>query len=193
MADVLEVIHTRRSVGQVTPERPPRAAIEAMLEAATYAPNHFRNDPWRFVVIAGDARHRLGEAMAAVAARGMADPTTPEAQTALAAERARALRSPVIIAVGVVDTGHPRALQIEDIEATAAAIQNMLLVARAHGLTAYWRTGAVAYDPEFKAHFGLKPHEHLSGLLYVGYPAVEPAPRERTPWTALTEWRGWEE
>src|SRR5262245_19210488 len=62
--DLLEAIRTRRSTGQVRQDVPPRETIEAILEAASWAPNHHLSEPWRFVVIAGAAREALGEAMA---------------------------------------------------------------------------------------------------------------------------------
>ncbi|MFC0559633.1 hypothetical protein [Halalkalibacter alkalisediminis] len=30
-----------------------------MLYAGTFAPNHFRTKPWRFIVLEGDARNRI--------------------------------------------------------------------------------------------------------------------------------------
>src|SRR5215213_9737109 len=69
--DVLEVIKTRRSVGKVTQECPPRAVIEQILDAASWAPNHHVTEPWRFVVISGDAREAFGEAMASAKTAGM--------------------------------------------------------------------------------------------------------------------------
>ena len=41
--DILHIIRTRRSVGKVRSELPARADIEAMLEAATYAPTTTRS------------------------------------------------------------------------------------------------------------------------------------------------------
>ncbi|HEX2990931.1 MAG TPA: nitroreductase family protein, partial [Anaerolineales bacterium] len=61
--DVFEAIHNRHSHKKVKPDAVPRDLIEKMLEAAAQAPNHYRVRPWRFVVMTGEARHRLGHAM----------------------------------------------------------------------------------------------------------------------------------
>ena len=53
---VLQALRARRSVGRVKPEQPPRALVERVIEAATWAPNHYHTRPWRFVVVAGEAR-----------------------------------------------------------------------------------------------------------------------------------------
>ncbi len=81
--DALEAIETRCSVGKVKPERPPRALIERLVQAATHAPNHFRTQPWRFLVLAGPAREELGRAMARALAARLPDPTSPSAQAQL--------------------------------------------------------------------------------------------------------------
>jgi len=195
--DVLTAIRTRRSIGKVRPERPPRAAIAAILEAATWAPNHRLTEPWRFVVLAGAARHRFGAAMAAVQAQGrpapVDDAAAAEARAADAKTAAKALRAPVVIAVAVEPVAGPKVVAIEEVAAGAAAIQNMLLAAHALGLAAIWRTGGPSYDPAIKRFFGLAPDVHLLGFVYVGYPDGAPPERARTPAARLTRWLGWDD
>ena len=183
---VLETIRSRRSIGKVGPERPSRETIERLIEAATWAPNHHLTEPWRFFVLSGEARSALGQVMAR-ALNGK--PTTPQEREAFDRTAAKPLRAPVVIAVAVeIGTG---AVETEEIAAGAAAVQNLLLAAHAHGLAAMWRTGAAVFHPEVKAHFGLAPSDHLLGFVYLGYPAGPAPVRERRPATAVTEWRGW--
>lgn len=190
--DVLEAIATRRSVGRVRPERPPREAIERLLEAGNRAPNHFLTQPWRFYVVAGEARAALGKAMADALRARMPEPESPEGQAELAREEAKPLRAPVVIAVAVERSSDPRAVEMEEVEAGAAAVENILLAAQALGLGAQWRTGDAAYDPAVKRFFGLPPTAHLVGFVYVGYPegAVRP-PTTRKPAAEVTTWLGW--
>jgi nitroreductase len=188
---VLEAIHNRRSPTKFRPEPPPKELIEQLLEAAIRAPNHYLNEPWRFFVVAGEARQRLGEVFAEVARSKLADPTTPQGRSALERERQKPLRAPVIIAVATVRTEQARALEIEDIEATAAAVENILLAAPALGLGAYWRTGDAAYDPKTKEFFGLRPQDHLASFLYVGYPETWGPVTPRTGIADKTTWLGW--
>lgn len=185
---VLETIRSRRSIGKVGPERPSRETIERLLDAATWAPNHHLTEPWRFFVLTGEARDALGQAMGR-ALNG--EPTTPEEQDTFDRTAAKALRSPVVIAIAV-EIG-PNAVEAEEVAAGAAAVQNLLLAAHALGLAAMWRTGAAAFHPEIKAHFGLAPTDHLLGFVYLGYPAGPAPVRERRPAAAVTEWRGWDD
>jgi nitroreductase len=164
--DVMSAIKARRSVGLMKPDIvPAKEKIEKVLEAATYAPNHHEVEPWRFFVLAGDARKELGELMAERVAANTADLTTDKAQAALNKARTRLFRAPVVIVVASLKPALPKVVDIENVEAVSAAIQNMLLVAQAEGLATMWRTGDVCYDPKIKAFFGLEPEEHCLSRL----------------------------
>lgn len=189
--DVMELIRTRRSVGKMTDQMPSRTAVEQLLEAATWAPNHHVTEPWRFVVVAGDARIELG----AVMAQSKIDRRLAEGRVSAPGEfealQKKELRSPVIIAVGVEPgdrTGHG---EHEDALAGAAAVQNMLLAAHGLGLAAMWRTGDAAFDPAVRAHLGFSERATIIGFVYLGYPAIQPARARHTPASELTTWRGW--
>ena len=188
--DVFEAIRTRRSIGKVTDQRPSREQIETILDAATWAPNHHLTHPWRFVVVAGDERIRFGEVMA----RSKVDRMEREGRsTEGEAERlvAKALRAPVIIAVGVELSDAPKVIEMEEIESGAAAVQNMLLAAHALGLATMWRTGDPAYDPAVTEYLGLSEQSRLLGFVYVGYAAVEKELGKHVPFDEITTWRGW--
>ena len=182
--ELFEAIFTRMSIGKVKPDPVPRELIEKVLEAAAQAPNHPKVQPWRFIVMTGAARERLGEIMG----RDLLARQPGALPEIIAAERAKPLRAPVLIAVGVDRPNGPKILEMENICAAAAATENMLLAAHALGLAAQWRTGPAATSPEVKALVGLAPDQHLIAFVYVGWCMVEPqgytrpAASERTTW-----------
>ncbi len=182
--DALAAIHTRQSIPKVKPDPVPRELIEQILSAAVQAPNHHHVRPWRFVVLTGEARSRLGEVMSR--SKWEREPDVVEA--VLDIERARPLRAPVLIAVGVDKPGDPKVVEIENICATAAAMENMLLAAHALGLGAMWRSGPATFDPLVKAFLGFAPDQHLIGFLYIGYPEFEPAAKARPSFEDRTVW-----
>lgn len=192
--DLHQAIRERRSIGKVKGELPPKAAIEQMLEAATWAPNHYRVEPWRFFVLSGAARERLGDLFARLEkedANKSGEAKDPEVvERAAESARKKPLRAPVVIAVAVEAPEDPRIVAIENVEAVAAGVQNMLLTAHALGLGAIWRTGSYAYDPRVKGFLGLRPEDHLAGFIYVGYPAMDPPAASRTPASEKTVWWG---
>ena len=176
---------TRRSVPRCGGEVE-RTVVEKLLAAAVRAPNHHLTQPWRFVVLAGDARAELGRTWAAGATREGKDASRiPD----------KVLRAPVIVCV--LERPHldnPKVVEVEEHHAVGAAIQNLLLAAHALGLGAMHRTGAPAVLPEVREYLGAAPDELIAGFVYVGYPPTGDAGRplsRRTDATEVTEWRGW--
>ena len=185
--DLLAAIHTRRSVGRVGPEPVARELVAEILDAAVAAPNHHLTAPWRFIVLAGDARRAVGEAHARAVARQKPD-LPPQGY---AKEAARLARAPVVIACCVVPGEDPVEAR-EDRDAVAAAVQNLLLAAHARGLAAMWRTGAMADEPEVHEALGLGPRDAVVAFVYLGRPPADaPQPAPRPGAEGVTEWRGW--
>jgi nitroreductase len=189
--DVLETIATRRSLGKMRPEAPPRELMERVLQAAVHAPNHHDTQPWRFFVLTGEARPEFGEVLARAMASRLGD-AAPNLDGLMEGERRKPMRSPVLIVVGVHSEGDDPMTRREDLQAASAALQNMLLAAGSLGLAAIWRTGDGAYDPEVKAYCGLTPADEIAGILYLGYAdeSFGPAPARHRDFATKTEWRG---
>ena len=182
--DVFEAIHGRYSQGKVRPEPVPKAVIEKLLSAAVQAPNHYKVRPWRFVVMTGKGREKLGAVMAA-SLRERQPELPPEA---LAKTRLLPLRAPLLIAVGVDRPGEPRVIEIENLSAVSAACQNLLLAAHAEGLGAKWRTGEWARDPKVKEFLGFTPDQHILAFIYIGYPEFTPQAVERPSFEDRVIW-----
>ncbi len=189
---VRETIQQRRSIGKMTGQCPSRAQIQQLLEAASHAPNHHRVEPWRFFVLAGHAREEFGAVLQESLLARMEDKTSEKAQALLRKERNKPLEAPVVIAVVAEHAQQTKVMDIENIEATAAAVQNMLLVAEEMGLAAKWRTGDAAYDPPVKRWLGVSSEDHIVAFLYVGFPAIPRVERHPTPVAEKTTWLGWE-
>jgi nitroreductase len=182
--DVFDAIVNRHSQGKVKPDPVPRQLIEKLLDAAVQAPNHYKVRPWRFVVLTGEARTRLGDVMSA--SQRARHPEFPV--EAFDKCRDVPLRAPVLIAVGVDKPAEPKVLEIENVAATAAAVQNLLLAAHGMGLGAKWRTGEWARDPMVKEFLGFEPDQHIIGFIYIGYPEFLPDPAHRPSFEDRTVW-----
>jgi nitroreductase len=175
---VEDVIRRRRTSLLVDSEAPvPSELVDRLLAAATWAPNHKRTWPWRFTVLTGDARGRLGRAMGAAAAAAGAD------QVKVAKLATKYLRSAVVILVWVArDDGADEVRRREDRDAVAAAVQNLLLAATASGLGSYWGTVADDLVPAVRSVAGLDAGHDLVALVYLGWPtATVPPPERPTP------------
>jgi nitroreductase len=180
--ELIEGIESRTSALKLSEPGPTRAHIERIIKAGTRAPDHGRLRPWRFVVIEGDARKRLGEAMVRILRAKIPD----VAQAQLDAEAGKAMRAPTIIVVGA-KISKAKIPEIEQVAAVAAAAQNMFLAAHALGYGAMWKTGAVAYDRNAKEMLGLAAEDHIVGLLYLGTTS-QSGPLIAAPLDGIVQW-----
>jgi nitroreductase len=183
-----DAIMSRRMVPRPKAEpAPAREQIQKLLDAAVRAPTHFLTQPWRFVVLTGDALKELGDAWARGDEREGRDPERA---------RERPLRAPVILTVlEKPNTQNPKVVEVEEHHATGAAIQNILLAAHDMGLGAMIRTGAAAQLEEVRDYLGCAEGELIAGFIYLGYPPEGDDERpmtRRTPAAEKTEWRGFD-
>lgn len=187
--DVIEAIQTRRSMGKVGEKTPPKEMIEQILESAQWAPNHFKTEPWRMTVLTGDGRKKLGDAYGRINSEKLIDPSSEEKSDAYEKGMNKALRAPVVIVIKVEPSDQEKVKVIEEIAATACAVQNMLLTAHALGLGAMWRTGDPAYTDIMKQSFQASETGIVLGYVYLGYPKAEK--HARTPKKSIEEIVTW--
>ena len=177
--DVGQAIRGRRSVGAFGDRPVGRATVAELIEAASWAPTHHLTQPWRFTVLAGDARPALAAAIVA------ADPTAGVARTA----HAKLTRAPVCVVVGQrIPPDVDPVLEREDYAACACAVQNLMLAAQAAGLASKWSTGALAESPAAKRHLGFAPGDRIVAYVYLGYALAPPPEGQRA--APSVDWRG---
>jgi nitroreductase len=99
------------------------------------------------------------------------------------------MRAPLILVCVVDVKEHPKVPVVEQILSTGAAVQNMLLMLKAQGYGAMWRTGAITESPALKASLGLAEQDVIAGFVYIGSLSREIPVRERVnPDAFLQEW-----
>jgi nitroreductase len=180
--EALEAILGRTSVGQVTEPGPTPAQLDTLLKAAVAAADHDRLRPWRFTIIEGDAKNRLGEVMAQSLLRRKPDAAAEQ----LDIERQKAKRAPTVLVVSAKVQKEAKISPEEQIMAATAAAENVMIAAHALGLGAFWRTGQIVYDTEVKREFGLTADDAIVGLIYLGTPKAAPKMREPASLEGLT-------
>jgi nitroreductase len=163
----------------VTEQQPPKELIEKMLDAARRAPNHFNTEPWHFTVLTGEGRNKLGKVYGTLNQQKLENPDQAALDTAMKKGIAKAKRSPVVIVISIEPSDQPKVKKVEEIAATACAVENMWLTAHALGLGAIWRTGDPSYTDLMKQSFGVSEGGLVLGYLYVGYP--EPGLTPKAP------------
>jgi len=171
-----------RQLGEPGPDP---TQLDELLDAAIRVPDHGRLTPFRLLAIRGDARARLGAAMADLHARKEAD-LPPKVLTK---DRERFNAAPLIVTViARLDAQH-KVPEQEQLLSAGCVAYNLLLGAQALGFGAQWLTGWSAYDRDVAALLGLAAHEQIIGFVHIGTPK-ESAPEHARPLLAdlYSEW-----
>ncbi len=173
--DFAALVRARRTSMLVDRDRPvPHELVDTLCELAQWAPNHKRTWPWRFALVEGDGRARLGEVIAdAMELHG--DP--PEK---VAKARGKYLRTPATLVVGSAEGDSPLRTA-ENRDAVAAGVQTLLLAATAHGLASYWGSCPKGANEVVAALCGFEPGTHVAAIIYLGWATEQVAPPERPP------------
>jgi nitroreductase len=161
-----ELAARRRTHKAFAPEPVSRETLLELFAVARFAPTHHMTEPWRFRVLGPETLAALKEADRKGAAKLDRAPTLVLASAALSGDLVQ---------------------DEEDVCATAAAIQLVLLAATERGLATYWRTPHVLRTPPGRASVGLPDGERFLGLIHFGTAVREPAPRERRPVESYVE------
>ena len=156
-----ELAHARRTHKAFGAEPVDRETLLELLAMAAHAPTHHLAQPWRFRVLGRETLAKLKEA-------------------AGESEAKKLDRAPTLVLASAKLTGD-LVQDEEDVCATAAAIQLVLLAATERGIATYWRTPSVLRTRPGRAALGIPDGERVLGLLHFGPPEREPSPREREP------------
>ncbi len=159
----------------VDKDRPvPSEVVAALCDLAQWAPNHKRTWPWRFAVAEGDARAKLGEAIAdAMQANG-------DAPEKVAKTRTKYLRTPITVVVGAAPGDSPQRSG-ENRDSVAAGIEIMLLAATAEGLASFWSSCPKGANDTVVELCGFEPGTFITGLVYLGWASSTVETPDRPP------------
>lgn len=162
---IFDVIKKRRSVFPVQYNDSPiaKSDIERILQAANYAPNHRKTEPWRFKVVQGDKRAELGEFLSNTYVDITQKPKQVKAKKILE----NPTKASAVIAVCMQRDPNESVPEWEEIAAVAMAVQNMWLCCTEMGIGCYWSSPElIKYMGEF---FTMNEREKCLGFFYMGY------------------------
>jgi nitroreductase len=183
----LQFLDARRSVPskQLGEPGPDAATLHRMLASAVRVPDHGKLVPFRFIRIAGDDRHALGELLAARTLH--LDPQAPAA--AVEKDRARFSHAPLVITVVARLTPGHKVPEQEQLLTAGSVCFALLQAAQALGFGAQWLTGWMAYDAAVADALGLQADEKVVGFIHIGTAQIDVPERERPdPAALLSDW-----
>lgn len=163
---VIDFMLARKSapIAELKEPAPSDSQIETMLTIASRVPDHGRLEPWRFILYRGEARHRIGELLAACAEQRDGPLNDGRRQQ----ELTRFARAPLVIGVVSVPRDNPKIPQWEMFLSGAAAAMNLVLAANALGYGTNWITNWYSDDEEGRRILGLAPRERVVGFVHIG-------------------------
>lgn len=141
----------------------PHELARSLCELAQWAPNHKRTWPWRFAIAEGSGRTELGDAIA----DAMQHHGAPEDR--VLKTRGKYLRTPATLVVGSAQ-GDSQTQTLENRDAVAAGVQNILLGATAAGLASYWGSCPEISHQSVATLCQFEDGTHISALIYLGWP-----------------------
>ena len=189
--NVSDAIRTRRSVKIFKDTAPlDRETVESLIEAATWAPNHYFTEPWKFFVVEGEGRKQLSDVMRKWAVAKADDTDSQDAEKRIMKVAAKPLLAPTIIMVVLSrDLDNKKAIYTEDVCAVAAAIQNILLEAHSKDIGAIWKSGPAYQAEPVKDFFKLRQDEEILGAVFLGESDMRKDVKvNRIPHQEKTEW-----
>lgn len=160
----LDALHTRISAPRLSDPPPDQSTLDNIYRAALRAADHGHLRPWRFLIVRGESRGKLGNLFLQASLEQNPE-LPPEKQENI---RQKPLRAPLIVVTISSSKQHPKVPEFEQDLSAAAASQNMLVAAHAQGVGAMWRTGSMAYHATVMKGLGLQQHEKIIGFLYLG-------------------------
>jgi len=200
--NIIDFLKNRRSIREYTPKEVSERVLEAILEAATWAPSAHNAQPWRFVVVRDSAvKLRLAEAMADRWKRDMTkNGVSKQDRENLTKDSVERFSSAPIVVVPCLtisemnrypDRRRRRIEFLMTVQSVAAAIENMLLAAYAMGLGACWYCAPLFCPETVRIVLRIPPGLEPQALITLGYPISVPNPPPRKPLKEIVHLNGW--
>ncbi len=151
--NILELLHSRRTIKKFKSDLVKEELVNTWLQAAAMAPNHRMTEPWEIYFIGRETREKLNH-------------------------KTDFGNAPVLMAI-LSRHGASEVETAENAMATACFIQNFNLAAWAEDVGSFWSSiGSTQRNREI---IGVPEGYDIIGVLAVGYPEVIPDPKPRTP------------
>ncbi|WP_374970872.1 5,6-dimethylbenzimidazole synthase [Terrabacter sp. BE26] len=190
IASLARVVGARRDIRRYRADPVPDDVLTAVLTAGHRGPSVGHSQPWRFIVVAQQATRDAAALMADRSRLRQAAGMTEESARGLLDLRLEGIREAPVGVVVACDRRTPAAGVLgratfpdADLWSCAAAIENMWLTARAHGLGLGWVT---LFEPaELAELLGLPDGVETLGWLCLGWPDERPPEPglERAGWS----------
>ena len=168
LREFARILRGRRTIDQFIQTPVPKELVLEAIEVATWAPNHYVSEPWRFILPGKKTVAEIVDLNAAI----VAEKKTPEHGEH---KRRQWSEKPgwLIVTSPHNDDG---VREREDYAACCAAVQNFMLYLWKAGVGTKWTSGPITRDKRFFEIIGVDGYaEFVVGMIWYGYPKITPA------------------
>jgi nitroreductase len=173
------VLRGRRTVDQYLQTPVPDGLVRQAIEVATWAPNHYVSEPWRFILPGLETIGRIIDLCAAL--------VTAEKGCELAEHKRNSWGEKPGWLIVTCQRNEDALREKEDYAACCAAVQNFMLYLWKAGVGSKWTTGSITREPRFLEIIGVEEDDaFVVGMLWFGYPRITPTQSRRDVDEVLT-------
>jgi nitroreductase len=187
--DFNAIVQNRRSIYPYQFEKGkkiPDEIIWQILENANRAPTHKLTEPWRFKVFSDDGLKHFADLQTEIYTKYAGEKFKEKKLKNL---KEYPVMSSHVILIGMKRTTTINIPEIEEIIATACAIENIYLSISGYNLGGYLSTGGITYIEEAKSYFNFDEKDKIIGTFYLGCVENVPNPlSKRQPVKEMVEW-----
>ncbi|MDA3880068.1 MAG: nitroreductase [Prolixibacteraceae bacterium] len=164
------------------------AAVELLLENASWAPSHGLVQAWHFKVLTGEAVKRFFEVQKEIYKTITARARFKQHKYEAYDEKWKRV-SHIVVVIAKRDP-HKRFPKQEDLVSVACGVQNIYLSLDAFGIGGYLSTGDVCYSPQMRKFLELEREDEPVGFFILGIPdkTTTSVTRTRIPVAEKTQW-----
>jgi len=167
LREFARVLRGRRTVDQYLQTPVPNELVQEAVRAATWAPNHFVSEPWRFILPGPATVSRIVDLCA--------DMVSAEKSVELGDHKRKTWSEKPGWIVVTCQHNDDELREREDYAACCAAVQNFMLYLWKAGVGSKWTTGPITRDSRFFELIGVDEAEaFIVGMLWFGYPKITP-------------------
>ena len=188
---VIPFLLKRRSVvaKKMLPDAPTEEDLQNIINCGLRVPDHSNVQPWKIVVIKGEARKKFDEQIILKAALAKTDEPLSDVQRELESNRMQ--RSGVVVTV-ICSMVVPHKIPVWEQQLSAGAVcAHILIAAQSLDYAAQWLTEWPAYDPNVISALGGNPEtDRIAGFIHIGKKQQQPDERKRPdPAEKVSRWQ----
>lgn len=187
---ISNTIKNRRTIRETKKDPISEEILMELLEVASYAPFHSKEEPWQFIMISDEKEKEFYASKIVDSYERMElseTYTVEKIKKSVEFFKSYIIDTPMHLIITTDHTENEKK-NLEAIGATCSFVQNLQLAAWEKSIGMVWRTNPYIFDKQFYKEMGIPENRKILGALHVGYIQTMPkATKKRkhpSEWTA---------